>query len=344
MSIGLVLLMITSSIGFSIIYFINSSATSLKNGAVVEVLFPSDTSGNQICGALAAEPALARAVRFTPPENANFETTEQLVLARCADLRKLTGTDLTLAVTGKPCQNGKAYRVAVPIGGEPVDSQLDLPDQQREQLLKLGSPQKASLPGLGTSFLSGATLVVTQTPQEWGDFNAAVGLLALSGRGDNAADRLVNRVLKSTPLADVSYLGIDDSLIYQIPLLNQLVTSCSIIGQLLAAGAFLVAASDRRRERRRDRTALTTIGVTRRTQILAEVYQLLVGTGLAVMLGGAVGWLAGNAYLATGGEGAEFLKMLLVEVALGVVALLVIPLSAPFFASHRVDAEDLHRA
>ncbi|MFC8721262.1 ABC transporter permease [Kitasatospora sp. NPDC057198] len=131
---------------------------------------------------------------------------------------------------------------------------------------------------------------------------AATGTLTLATRASTATvQRVLGALAAAAPSAEPVLYGVDTDGLRKARLVDTLYTAGTALGVAVTVLAHLVAALDRALERRRNVTALTLIGVPRRTLRRAQVVQTVLFLGCGLLPAVAAGALAGRAYDAYGG-------------------------------------------
>ncbi|GAA2109382.1 hypothetical protein GCM10009759_49980 [Kitasatospora saccharophila] len=134
------------------------------------------------------------------------------------------------------------------------------------------------------------------------DGAAATGTLTLAARASTATvQRVLGGLAAAAPAAEPVLYGVDTDGLRKARLVDSLYTAGTALGVAVTVLAHLVAALDRALERRRNVTALTLIGVPRRTLRRAQVVQTVLFLGCGLLPAVAAGALAGRAYDAYGG-------------------------------------------
>lgn len=228
-----------------------------------------------------------------------------LLVGTCKSLEVITRHALS---TGQqPCRDGTTFRV-LDAPQLPADTTVAETNQRvttASTYLTLGAT-------IGSA-LDGAALIYTLPSQEGAKLSSRGMLLSLP---TGSADDYSAAVLAAFPNLDLNYLGIDIDTSTRVPVINRVVLACLGLGLLVAIVGTLVSLAERSVSRGANDVSLRVIGVDRRELRSIEALQSAITVGVTALVSGAVGWLAGEAYLTLGGHHELFLSAVLLSVAL----------------------------
>jgi hypothetical protein len=329
-AIGIVLIIITASIASGVIADVNAVSISTSDQSIWI-----STSGIRGTRAVINAAALPLALQ---PSHANSDASSVL-FATCASLIEFMGAgDLVdrREVSDK-CKDGHRYWI--------VDA--------TSRTNGIGQPPP---PGeiiavhnlFANSVLSNALQLATDNPIAHASdaAHATVWVLTHHPAGSSENDALITRIFKADAEAQYGYLGVDQVLRYQLPTLRRLVRGCALLGLLIALGAFLVVASDRFREQKRQSASLTVIGAPLRFIVGVTIRQNLAVAYRASVLAAVAGWLAAAAYITVGGRRSWFISGLALELTF-VVASVAISVTTvagtAWISSRRLEASLIRR-
>jgi hypothetical protein len=119
----------------------------------------------------------------------------------------------------------------------------------------------------------------------------------------------------------------------------------TITGFVLCVFAFLIAAADRARERRRSVAMLVAIGAPRRTIRSSQMLELVIPSGVALIGALIVGVMVGNTYLSLGGSRQHgfFYGTITAALPLAALAAAVVVLSGTILGGRSVPPSLLRR-
>jgi hypothetical protein len=328
-AIGIILIIITASIASGVIADVNAVSKSTSD----ETIWIS-TSGIRGTRAVINATALPLALQ---PSHANSDASSVLFVT-CSSLIEFVGAgDLAdrQEVSDK-CKDGHRYWT---VDATSRNNSIGQPPPPGEII---------AVHNLFTSVLSNALQLVTDNPLAHASdaAHATMWVLTQHPAGSSENDALITRIFKADADAQYGYLGVDQMLRYQIPTLRHLVRGCALLGLLIALGAFLVVASDRFREQKRQSASLTVIGAPLRFIVGVTIRQNLAVAYRASVLAAVAGWLAAAAYITVGGRRSWFVSGLALEftvVAASVAISVATVAGTAWISSRRLEASLIRR-
>ncbi|WP_127356080.1 hypothetical protein [Actinacidiphila soli] len=244
-AVGILLVLVTGVFGVGILTYMKGVEPVVTRQTFLTV------SSLRSDGARAALTAGAQAYALQPLPAPG--TPSDALIASCSDLVTLLRAEGTSAADAvkEQCVDGRTYTVvdaATHASNGPPDSRhTDGP------LL---------VPVLGQTMLSGTMFLTTNPPGNYQDGMAKGLLTALVNSAD--VDRFTTVVESADPLASVSTPTQNDSITAQYPIIRSIIVNNIVFGALVSLAAFLLAAVDRARARRRQATSLLILGTPRR--------------------------------------------------------------------------------
>ncbi|WP_328911969.1 MULTISPECIES: ABC transporter permease [unclassified Streptomyces] len=243
--------------------------------------------------------ALLINTRSLPPSmnGGRPQPTAGALVGTCADLARFSATAPRSCVDGVPLVLDSATGLLSQ--APPPGATLTFP--LREGAFTMKMPDRTVTTTLQpNSPIYGATLLVPPAavpPRGQPDSEAVVVSAADAG----TVQTVLGGLAKAAPAAEPTLEGIDTDGLREAALVRSLYTSGTALGIAVTVLAYLVTALDRALERRRSVTALTLLGVPRRTLRGSQLVQtaLFLGSGLVIALFG--GAIAGQGYDGYGG-------------------------------------------
>lgn len=265
------------------------------------------------------------------------------IFALCEDARILAGSSLP------DCRDGAGYRLedadpsttANPI---PAGVRVNYPADTGPRWT-LTTPQRTLIvPDLWRSSLPADSVLVTADKPEGRAWpSATVFTLAVPAEG-NALERLQSRIIALAPAAQMKVHGRNLPQLEAYRIHKGAIRLGLTLGFILGLAAFFVAAADRALERRANIAALRVVGTPMRVIRQAQLVQLqipvVLGLGLAVL----VGHLAGLGYLLAGGlQRGWYGGALVVALPLFLAAFILAGATAALVTARRIRVELLRR-
>jgi hypothetical protein len=266
-----------------------------------------------------------------------------LVTARCADLRYVSGAVLA------DCVDGRVYRLLRP---DMLRSDLDIPPGTPVPFRRadgtvepIATPAEALVvpPDSLLADASGAALVHTaaEPRQGWNSDMLLTFLVPGDPEALAAFKAGVARISPSLPL----YIPAENIELLETYRNQRGVLRAGVfVGFLLAVLATAIAAVDRAFERRREVVSLRVLGLRAAAVRRVQLLQLLVPLVLVLATGAVVGHLAGNAVLRLNDVHRPWhYGTFAVMAPLAVVAALVVLAAGSVLVGRRLRTEDLRR-
>jgi hypothetical protein len=298
--LGLVLVVLTGCIATGILRDVHlstgpqsSSAVLTVDGSVMTVESDRDAviglPATAVFGQFQAEPSVSRSHigqsydPLTSGVGISYLTCEQLKIVQ---------------PTKSPCRDGQIYRVM-----DPVNDSGPLPVGQTVRVPAAHGTTTIAIPSATVTFVEfsnaaiGLDSLLVTSPRPVAGWPAETTFTALTPATDSAVSAFQDGLARIDPTAHADLSGADPTALAVYELHSGAIRFGAGCGFVLALIAFLVAVSDRARERRRGIAALRALGLPRATIRRAQLVELLVPAGVGLAGAFVIGCLIGFTYL-----------------------------------------------
>ncbi|MET8167513.1 FtsX-like permease family protein [Streptomyces sp. NPDC005329] len=208
------------------------------------------------------------------------------------------------------CTDGQPFRVVNPRETYDEDSKpgaifpFHLRNERGERhVMTVRVPKRQVIYGdeSGISALSSGQVVVPPSflPAGFRPENAT--LILVSSSAPQTVRAVLDDIGGVDPIAKVMTPGVVVTALQQITVVKTILALGMVLGLIIGVAAYLVAATDRAVERRRQVTALSLLGARPRTLRTLQVAQVVLPLAVGLVLAVVAGKAAESSYLVTGG-------------------------------------------